>query len=540
MSIEAHSPGIADAVVRHPWREAGWVLTYGVAWVLGYYVSTYYWFLPAGLRFACLWCAPRRLWPWLALSEVTAILMMVFVWQVDAYRTGLGLVLGVFAPWVVHATVIALSLRSRVDRIPDTPRRMGRLLVAMLAAAVLTAVVLTWMSLLEGRAGVTYPPLQLLSYAIGDFIAMLIVVPIWLHLTGLSGQSSWRMFVELLLFFLPLLAIVLLIPAAQPHAVTYVSLLALVPMVFMVFRHGWQGGGWTLAATSVAVYAIGEALNSPVTREIMQLFLAIVGAVTLMLGASVAALRRTHSILSESHAALASQSVELRALSQRLVRAQEDEQRRIAQEMQGELEQGMTALGTRLSLLARTPLEPTQMAAVDALRGLTQDIHASMRDVLLHLRPVVLDRHGLEHALRAGPIRDLLSDADVSYELSVRGELVRLDADVQGALYRICQEAAIDCVRRRRGHRFEIALTVATPSPHEHVVDLCVDYDSEPVGRMRIEGGIESSEAGLPATRDRILALGGEYRCRSDGVSIRHVVRLVTVAREGSSVPVQA
>lgn len=538
MSIDTDLPVAADADSRRPWRAAGWIVLYGVAWVLGYYVSTYYWFLPAGLRFASLWCTPRRWWPWLALSEFAAILLVLLLG--DPYRTWTGFVLGVIAPWLLHATVIALSLRSRAECIPDTPQRMGRLLLAMLAAAALTAVPLTWMSLLEDGAGSTFTLLQLLSFAIGDFIAMLIVVPIWLHLTGFGGQSSWRMFFELLLFFLPVLAIVFLIPAAQPHAVTYVSLLALVPMVFMVFRHGWQGGGWTLAATSTAVYVIGEALNSPATRETMQLFLAIVGAVTLMLGASVAALRRTHGVLSESNAALAVQSAELRALSQRLVRAQEDEQRRIAQEMQGELEQGMTALGTRLGLLARTPLEPSQMAAVDALRGLTQDIHASMRDVLLHLRPVVLDRHGLEQALRAGPIRDLLSDAGVRYDLTVRGNPSELDVDVQGTLYRICQEAAIDCVRRRRGRHFDITLSVTVASGHGHVVDLCVDYDSQVVGSTRAESGIETSTPGLPATRDRMLALGGEYRYRTEGPSIQHRIRFATGASEASPAPLSA
>ena len=75
-----------------------------------------------------------------------------------------------------------------------------------------------------------------------------------------------------------------------------------------------------------------------------------------MLGAAVRALRQARDALAERNAALAAQALEMRALGERLVRAQEDEQRRVALELQGELEQGMTALGTRLGLLARTPL----------------------------------------------------------------------------------------------------------------------------------------------------------------------------------------
>lgn len=524
--MERALPALSEADLRRPWREAAWVLAYGVSWCLGYYVSTHYWFLPAGLRFACLWYAPRRLWSWLALSEFAAIVLVVL--QADGYRTWSGFALGVLAPWLVHASVVLVALRKPADRIPDTPWRMARLLLAMLAAASLTAGVLTVMGRIEGNAQFADPLLQMLSFAVGDFVAMLIVVPIWLQLGGAARWRHPRLFLDVLLWFLPLLAIVTLWPALRPHAALYAALLALVPMVFMVFRHGWQGGGWTLAATSVAVYVLGSTLAEPATRELMQLFLAIVGAVTLMLGASVTALRRARDALSDRNAALAAQAMELRALSARLVRAQEDEQRRIAQEMQGELEQGMTALGTRLGLLARTPLEPAQMAAVDSLRGLTQDIHASMRDVLMHLRPVALDRHGLDHALRAGPVRDLVTDAGLHYQVRIDGDTTGLDPDVQAALYRICQEAATDCVRRRRASQFEVYLAVA---PHGEAlqVRLQVGYEVEAAGPQRSAAAAE--DHALPGTRDRVQALGGDYACRHAGHAVEHRVHFVAARR---------
>lgn len=525
--MERVLPAVNDTELRRPLREAFWVLAYGVAWTLGFLVSTHYWFLPAGLRFACLWHAPRRLWPWLALSEFAAIVVIVL--QTEGYRTWTGFGLGVIVPWMVHASVVLIALRKPADRLPDTPWRMARLLLAMLVAAIATAAVLTLMSTIEASSVFADPLLQLLAFAIGDFVGMLIVVPIWLQLGGPARGRNPRMFYELLLLFVPLLAIVTLWPVLRPHAVLYAALLALVPMVFMVFRHGWQGGGWTLAATSVAVYALGNTVAEPVTRELIQLFLAIVGAVTLMLGASVTALRRARDALSDRNAALATQTLELRGLTARLVRAQEDEQRRIAQELQGELEQGMTALGTRLGMLARTPLEPSQMAAVDSLRGLTQDIHASMRDVLVHLRPVALDRHGLQQALHAGPVRDLVTDAGLHYQLRIDGDPASLDPDVQAALYRICQEAATDCVRRQRSSRFDVELRVETQA-QQQVVRLRVEYDVEASHATRTASSPE--EAGLPRTRDRVQALGGAYHCRHENFAIQHEVGFVTPRRD--------
>jgi glucose-6-phosphate-specific signal transduction histidine kinase len=507
-------------------RDAVAILAYGVAWWLGYHVSTDYWFLPAGLRFACLLATSRRLWVWLALSEFAAIASIGVA--SDGYRTWTGFALGVVAPWLVHASVVRIADRGNVLRQPDTPRRMGRLLLAMLAATLLTASLLTTMQSLESTEALDDPLMRLLRLSIGDYIALLIVTPIWLHATSRRFAGALAIGFDLMLFFLPLLALVLLVPALRSHAVTYVGLLALVPMVFMVFRHGWEGAGWSLACTSIVLYAIGEALDLRVAREIMQAFLALVGSISLMLGAAVVALRNARDALAGRNEALAAQAGELRALSQRLVRAQEDEQRRIAQELQGELEQGMTALGTRLGMLARTPLEPAQIAAVDSLRSLAQDINASIRDVLLHVRPVVLDRHGLEHALRAGPIRDLLFDADVQFDVRVRGSLAALDPDVQGSIYRICQEAAIDCVRQRRGRRFWIDVRATDLAASQQSIELEVACGPSGLGAGEHDTGAVPEL--LPGTRDRVLALGGSYRCSIEQDDIRHRVAFVATS----------
>jgi glucose-6-phosphate-specific signal transduction histidine kinase len=519
-----HLAGVLPATVRtRAWRDALGVIAYGVAWVLAYHVSTIYWFLPAGLRFATLWCAPRRLWPWLALAEYAALLEIVL--QGEGYRTSLGFLLGVLLPWPVHAALVMLARPPAAERAPDSPGRMARLLTAMLAAVMTTALLLTTMSAVEEGHPLAEPASRALAYAVGDFIAMLMLVPVFLQLSLPGSARLPRLLGELLLWFVPLLLLVLAVPAMRARAASYVGLLALVPMVLMVFRHGWPGGGWALACTSVAVHVLGLGTAPLVPRELMQLFLATVGAVTLMLGAAVTALRQARDAMAQKSEALAAQAAELRALSQRLVRAQDDERRRIAQDLSDEMEQGLAALGTRLGLLARTPLEPSQMAAVDSLRALAQSVHGAMRDVLGHLRPAVLDRHGLERALLEGPLHDLLADAGVRYEHSLRGPVGALDADVGNALFRICQEAALDCVRRARGRRFELVL-VATP--HGTAIEVAL--------RLCYERGAEAASAApetawLPGARDRVLALGGSYDCEADAAGIRHRIGFVAAAR---------
>jgi signal transduction histidine kinase len=151
-----------------------------------------------------------------------------------------------------------------------------------------------------------------------------------------------------------------------------------------------------------------------------------------------------------------------------------------------------------------------------------------MRDALLLLRPMALDRHGLEHALRAGPLRELLVEAEIEFELLARGTLAVLDRDAQDAIYRICQEAAIDCVRHRRTARFEIGLRVLDVAPGRQTVELELVYHraarAAGVG-VDFELTVEGESAVLPRTRDRLLALGGECRRIVEDEVVRYRIR---------------
>src|SRR5918993_1453363 len=61
---------------RRSKRPARWLLPlgYAAAYFGLYQLSSVYWFLPAGLRLAVLWMAPRRDWWLLALGDVGVIL----------------------------------------------------------------------------------------------------------------------------------------------------------------------------------------------------------------------------------------------------------------------------------------------------------------------------------------------------------------------------------------------------------------------------------------------------------------------------------
>jgi glucose-6-phosphate-specific signal transduction histidine kinase len=166
------------------------------------------------------------------------------------------------------------------------------------------------------------------------------------------------------------------------------------------------------------------------------------------------------------------------------------------------------------------------MAAVDTLRGLTQDVNASMRGVLMRLRPGALDRLGLERALRQGPIQDLLSDAEVVCNIRVRGDVSALDDDAQSAIYRIFQEAANDCVRRAYSRRIDVRLCADYARGTHFDILLQVRYD---VDTRRGGDSATATAVELPGIRDRVLALGGQYRADLTAGDLLHHVHFVRI-----------
>src|SRR5690606_28254287 len=101
-----------------PWI---WAPAYALLWIVGYSVSSYYWFLPAGLRIGCLLLAPRRMWPWLLLGEGLAILWLYFDGQL-IYQTWIAAAMVNGPPWMIGAAVVALIWRPGAR--PSSPAAM--------------------------------------------------------------------------------------------------------------------------------------------------------------------------------------------------------------------------------------------------------------------------------------------------------------------------------------------------------------------------------------------------------------------------------
>lgn len=525
------SSEVDAAVARDRLRMAALALGYAIALASLYLLSSPEWYLPAGLRFATLWLSPPRRWLWFLVADVSALFALNLA---GGYVQGPGTIaLAVLVPWWSHALAIRVVRGVDIYAAPETPARMALTLAAMGLAALLNAAVQSSVAKLGGAPTLLIWSDVFVPRVIGNFVGIVTLAPLAFQLfTPRASDVPWRRMALELLLSLGVAAIVLIsLRAWSARIADFISIVGLAPILFMAFRHGWRGAAWAASITSVGLKLGAAQLGLPATTAEVLLFVALVACIALVLGAATSALRRANAALVERHlqerasnARLATQAAELRELSQRLERAREEEQRRLAHDLHDELGQSVTALGARLGLLARTSEDPQVLASVAAQRELIHDIQGALRDVLQGLRPALLDRFGLEVALREGPVQRVLATAGIDYRVEVLGPLPRLGVDASSAVYRICQEAATNCVRHAGAQRFDVRLEVAPIWGDGLEVHLSLQDDGVGIDPQR---AAEPTRGGLRNINDRVLALGGEHRCDTGANGTRHSIWFV-------------
>ena len=191
-------------------------------------------------------------------------------------------------------------------------------------------------------------------------------------------------------------------------------------------------------------------------------------------------------VLGDGRRALEARSHQLEQLTRLLLRAQEDERRRIARELHDEAGQILTAVKIELDLEGRK--EAGDMVG----RALAQ-----VRDLSNLLRPAVLDDLGLVPALR-GMVEDFAKRTRVEATLSCGETLGTLPAEQQVVIYRVVQEALTNVARHASARRVQVRIESA-----QDRVRLAVEDDGRGVS------GEPTPHLGLLGIRERITTLGG-------------------------------
>jgi signal transduction histidine kinase len=247
--------------------------------------------------------------------------------------------------------------------------------------------------------------------------------------------------------------------------------------------------------------------NRQVRRRIWvtTLVAVVVGAVIAMLSARHVG--RLEVAVREEHAEVARNRQELRQLSGRLVRAQEDERRAIARELHDEIGQALTAVDVELAVAdGAVGADGRAASAIHEARTVTQRALGGVRELSQLLRPSMLDDFGLPDTLK-WYLRKFSDRTGVRTELVEERLSERLPTDIEVCVYRVVQEALTNVSRHARATTCRVFVQRLSSS-----VIVTVEDDGVGLPAPDNGGAMRRDGLGLVGIRERVSDVGGTFR----------------------------
>jgi len=189
-----------------------------------------------------------------------------------------------------------------------------------------------------------------------------------------------------------------------------------------------------------------------------------------------------------------------RRRSGRLVlRAQEEERKRVARDLHDEVNQALTAILLRLQALMQDAHSAEVERELSQLKRLVNQAMEELLQLARQLRPTALDDHGLLPALE-GQVRRFGDQNGIEALLRTDGESTGLGDDQQLVVYRVAQEALANVARHADATRVDVDLSTTGGG-----IDLCVRDN----GRG-FDSTLPPSGLGLNGMAERARLVGGE------------------------------
>ncbi len=224
---------------------------------------------------------------------------------------------------------------------------------------------------------------------------------------------------------------------------------------------------------------------------------------------------------------------ELRALTGKLLQAQETERRRIARELHDDLSQSLALLSIEMDVLSKKPPETAaqhgdrMLELSDRVRQLSSSVH----ELSHQLHPSKLEQLGLVATVRA-LCKELTHNGDLQITFTNDQVPSDIPEDTALCLFRIVQEGLGNVVKHSGARHATVDLTGSSKVIHLRIVDDGRGFEPAPVyGKEGL---------GLVSMRERLLAVGGEIAISSSplgGTSIDVRVPLHAASRGARPLP---
>ena len=232
--------------------------------------------------------------------------------------------------------------------------------------------------------------------------------------------------------------------------------------------------------------------------------------------------------LEERNAEILTQSEQLRELSWRIARGQEEERRHIARELHDSAGQTLTALGLSAAELvsAAEKVAPELAKRGEALQELIQQLHQEIRTASYLLHPPLLDETGLSSAL-GWYVQGLMERSGLSITLDVAGNLGRLPSDMELVIFRLVQECLTNIHRHSRSKTAAIRIFSDRNNVRVEVIDQGVGIAPDRLATVQSGG----SGVGIRGMQERLRQFRGAMKIESNG-SGTSVIATIPVVKE--------
>lgn len=205
-------------------------------------------------------------------------------------------------------------------------------------------------------------------------------------------------------------------------------------------------------------------------------------------------------------AALRETDRQRRTLLGHLVRAQEEERRRMAADIHDDSIQVMSAVAFRLDAFEDTLTQPREREMLDTLRDGVRDAIRRLRRLLVDLRPPSLDHAGLGPAIRQH-LERMADETGIDIALS-NGLQAEPPPEVRIVAYRIAQEALTNV--RKHAHATSVRVEITGEGGGLRLMVADDGIGCPPEG-----WGERIGHFGLSTMRERAEVAGGRFQIRS-------------------------
>ncbi len=198
-------------------------------------------------------------------------------------------------------------------------------------------------------------------------------------------------------------------------------------------------------------------------------------------------------------------------LSRRVVLTQEEERHRMARELHDRTSANLAAMQLNLKSVARTvpASEPEDQELLHETGHLLADTIVSIREFCAELRPALLDYAGLLQAIRSLAAQ-VERRTGIQAEVDDRGWSGTLSPTVEADVFRIVQEALLNCTKHSQAQHARIVLAQRDGRFSVDVADDGQGFDPASLG----QGGRRVGQ-GLLNMRDRAALAGGTLTIES-------------------------